>query len=147
MGYTIGEAAAKVGVTASTLRYYDNQGLLPYVGRTAGGIRLFTDEDLNWLGTIGCLKSAGMPIRDIKVFIDWCIRGDSTLTQRYDMLLKRKAIVEKQMAAMQKTLDTIRYKCWYYDTAVRAGTAKVHDTMKPEDMPEEIRKLVKRLRC
>lgn len=141
MNYTIGEAAAKLGVTTHTLRYYDREGLLPLIARGPGGARLFGKEDFGRLRLIECLKTTGMPIKDIKVFIDWCAQGDATLQQRRQMFHERQRIVEAQMAELQQTLDTIRYKCWYYDTAVAAGTADVHRTMAPEDVPEEIRRM------
>lgn len=49
MFYTIGEMAKKMGVAPSTLRYYDKEGLLPFVERSGGGIRMFKDEDIEWL--------------------------------------------------------------------------------------------------
>ena len=61
--YTIGQAAEKTGLTISTMRYYDKEGLLPFVERTAGGQRLFKDSDFNWLSVIECLKNTGVPIR------------------------------------------------------------------------------------
>ena len=63
--YTVGEMAKMLGVPASTLRYYDKERLLPFVGRSAGGIRMFRESDLEWLRIIGCMKKAGMSIRDI----------------------------------------------------------------------------------
>lgn len=131
MDYTISKVAEKMNLTPSTLRYYDKEGLLPFVARTKSGIRTFTDTDLQWLDIIECLKNTGMPIKDIKVFIDWCMQGDATLQERYDMFIERKEIVEKQMADLQKTLDTINYKCWYYQTALEAGTEKIHKDIKP----------------
>ena len=126
MNYTISEVAEKTNLTAYTLRYYDKEGLLPFVDRSVGGVRVFKDTDLDWLAIIECLKLTGMPIKEIKIFIDWCMQGDATLQQRYDMFKERKAIVEAQMAEIQKTLDTINYKCWYYETALAAGTEKIH---------------------
>ena len=120
-----------MNLTPSTLRYYGKEGLLPFVARTESGIRTFTNTDLQWLHIIECLKNTGMPIKDIKVFIDWCMLGDATLQERYDMFIERKEIVENQMADLQKTLDTINYKCWYYQTALEAGTEKVHEAIKP----------------
>ena len=64
--YTVGEMAKMLGVPASTLRYYDKEGLLPFVGRSAGGIRMFRESDLEWLRIIGCMKKAGMSIRAIR---------------------------------------------------------------------------------
>lgn len=59
MLYTIGEMA-KINV-APSLRYYDKEGLLPFVERSGGGIRMFKDEDFEWLYTIECLKKAECP--------------------------------------------------------------------------------------
>lgn len=131
MEYTIGEVAKKLKLAPSTLRYYDKEGLLPFVERKDSGIRTFSDNDLQWLDIIECLKMTGMPIKDIKIFIDWCMLGDTTLQERYDMFMERKEIVEKQMAALQKTLDTVKYKCWYYETALKSGTEKIHQDIKP----------------
>lgn len=66
MVYTIGELAKMLGVPASTLRYYDKEGLLPFVARSSGGIRQFRENDIEWLRVIGCMKKAGMSIKDIR---------------------------------------------------------------------------------
>ena len=126
MSYTISQVAEKMNLTAHTLRYYDKEGLLPFVDRTESGIRSFKDSDFDWLNIIECLKAAGVPIKEIKIFIDWCMEGDSTIEQRYNLFLERKKIVEEQLKGLQKTLDTINYKCWYYKTALEAGTEEVH---------------------
>jgi DNA-binding transcriptional MerR regulator len=123
---TIGEAAKTIGISAFTLRYYDKEGLLPFVERTASGKRLFKDTDLEWLALLECLKTTGMPLKDIKRFIDWVEEGDASLAKRHTMFLERKAAVEQQIATLQKALEKINYKCWYYETAVKAGTEKVH---------------------
>ena len=69
MIYTVGEMAKILGVPASTLRYYDKEGLLPFVERSSGGIRMFQDKDFEWLQIIGCLKKAGMSLKDIKEYL------------------------------------------------------------------------------
>lgn len=66
MVYTIGEMAKMLGVPASTLRYHDKEGLLPFVARSSGGIRQFLESDIEWLRVIGCMKKAGMSIKDIR---------------------------------------------------------------------------------
>ncbi|WP_099468175.1 MerR family transcriptional regulator [Konateibacter massiliensis] len=141
MLYTIRDAAAHVGIAASTLRYYDKEGLLPFVERSSGGIRMFGEADIDWLQLIECLKATGMSIKDIKKFIDLYMEGDSTLEPRRDMFYERKQAVEKQMEALQKTLDFIKYKCWFYDTSVAAGSSDIHKSMKQEDIPEEIQEM------
>lgn len=145
MPYTISETAEKLGLTASALRYYDKEGLLPYVDRTESGIRIFKDADLGWLRLIECLKASGMPIKDIKQFIDWYKEGDETLDKRRDMFYERKRVVEEQIEAMKRTLDMVTYKCWYYETAAEAGTCAVHDGMAPDAIPEDIKQIKERL--
>ncbi|MDL2217346.1 MerR family transcriptional regulator [Christensenellaceae bacterium OttesenSCG-928-M15] len=120
MRYSIGEAATLSEVPISTLRYYDREGLFPNMERGNGGIRVFSDAEMESLKIIECLKATGMSIKDIKRFLDWCQEGDCTLRQRRDMFYERLVVVNKQMEELQKTLDVIKYKCWYYDTALAA---------------------------
>jgi len=126
MKYSIGDVAKKFKLSASTLRYYDKEGLFPNLERSESGIRSFSDIDLGSLQIIECLKNTGMPIKDIKVFIDWCGQGDSTLSERYELFIGRKKIIDEQIESLQKTLEVIDYKCWYYQTALEAGTEKIH---------------------
>lgn len=126
MKYTISEAAKKTNLTAHTIRYYDKEGLLPFVDRTESGIRYFSENDLEGLGVINCLKATGMPIKEIKIFMDWCVQGDSTLKERYNMFLERKTAVQNQIEELQRALDKINYKCWYYKTAMEAKTENIH---------------------
>ncbi|MGG4218126.1 MerR family transcriptional regulator [Paenibacillus jamilae] len=124
--YSISEVAKELNLTAYALRYYDKEGLMPFVERTSSGTRLFKESDIDALKIIECLKSTGMPIKEIKNFIDWCSGGDSTLQQRYDMFMERKATVEAQMEELKKTMEVIEHKCLYYKTALDAGTENIH---------------------
>lgn len=146
MVYTVGETAKKVGVAPSTLRYYDKEGLLPFVERSGGGIRMFKDSDFDWLSLIECLKKTGLPIKEIKNFIDWYMEGDSTISKRLELIDRQREEVQKQLEQMYKTLDMLNYKHWYYETALKAGTCDIHKTMSEEDIPEEIRELQKRIK-
>lgn len=146
MVYTVGETAKKVGVAPSTLRYYDKEGLLPFVERSGGGIRMFKDSDFDWLSLIECLKKTGLPIKEIKNFIDWYMEGDSTISKRLELIDRQREEVQKQLEQMYKTLDMLNYKHWYYETALKAGTCDIHKTMREEDIPEEIRELQKRIK-
>lgn len=125
MEYTIGEVAKKMHVSIHTLRYYDNEGLLPFVQREPNGQRIFTHRDLIFLNTIECLKSTGMPLKDIKQYIEWCLEGMPTVPQRYKLFIERKAIVEKQIEEMQKILKTINYKCDFYKEALTTGKLNI----------------------
>ncbi|MRX56480.1 MerR family transcriptional regulator [Bacillus idriensis] len=130
--YSISEVANELNLTVYTLRYYDKEGLMPFVERTASGTRLFKASDIDALKVIECLKSTGMPIKSIKNFIDWCSDGDSTLQQRYDMFMERKASVQAQMEELKKTMELIEHKCSYYNTALEAGAEEIHKKNKIE---------------
>ena len=142
MFYTIGEMAQKLNVAPSTLRYYDKEGLLPFVERSSGGIRMFKDEDMEWLRVLGCLKKAGMPLKEIKTFIDWSRQGDATISHRLELLEKQRQSVLEQQKQLEDTLLMLDYKRWYYQTAQEAGTCAVHDSLTPEQVPERFRALM-----
>ncbi|MCM3203150.1 MerR family transcriptional regulator [Paenibacillus illinoisensis] len=126
MTYSISEVAKELNLTVYTLRYYDKEGLMPFVERTPSGVRKFKESDIDFLKIIQCLKLTGMPIKDIKDFIEWCSEGDSTLQERYDMFIERKASVQAQMEELRKTMEVIEHKCDYYKTAIAAGTEAIH---------------------
>ena len=142
MIYTVGEMAKHLDIAASTLRYYDKEGLLPFLERSSGGMRMFKDEDLAWLEIIECLKKTGMPIKDIKHFIDCCMEGDSRIDERLSIIESQRNAVIKQMKEMQDMLDMLNYKCWYYETAKKAGTCAVHDDMQIENIPQKYYKFL-----
>lgn len=141
MLYTVGEMARMLDVPASTLRYYDKEGLLPFVMRSSGGIRMFQESDVEWLRVIACLKSAGMSIKDIRTYIELAMQGDSTIDARLALFQKQREILLAQMAQLQQTLATLDYKCWYYETALKAGTTDVLQNMPIEDIPEQFQEV------
>jgi DNA-binding transcriptional MerR regulator len=116
MSYTIKQAAEKVNLTVHTLRYYDKEGLLPFVSRDRAGNRIFTDGDLDWLGLICCLKNTGMPIKQIGTYIQWCMAGDGSLEARLDLLIKHREAVTQQINALKQNLEVINYKIDHYNT-------------------------------
>lgn len=146
MYYTVGEMAKRLCTAPSTLRYYDREGLLPFVERSENGIRLFKDSDFEWLKMISCLKTAGMPLKDIKVFVMLAMRGDDTVEERLRMFLEQRERVMQQIKGLQKTLDVLDFKCWYYQTAMEHGTASVPRQMAEGDLPQRFRAVRRELR-
>lgn len=146
MVYTISEMANLLGVAPSTLRYYDKEGLLPFMERSGGGMRVFTDKDYEILKIIHCLKASGMQIRDIREFIRLVSLGDESIDARLELFRKRRLEVEKQMAELRETLDVVNFKCWYYETAQKAGTTAVPGGMTDDEIPEDMRQIRARLR-
>lgn len=139
MLYTVGETAKILNIAPSALRYYDKEGLLPFIERSNGGMRVFKEEDFNWLFIIDCLKKSGLSIKDIKRYIDMTLQGDETIDERLAMFQKQKAKVLSQMEELQKTLDTIEYKCWYYETAKEKGSVEAVKNIPKNEIPEKLR--------
>lgn len=136
--YTIGQVSEMFGLPISTLRYYDKEGLFPGIQRTSG-IRRFDEKEIEAIRVIECLKKSGLEIKDIKLFMEWCAKGSETYPQRLELFIRQRAAVESEIERMNRVLDMLKYKCWYYEEVVKDGNEERINNMKPEDMPEEIR--------
>lgn len=125
MSCSIKEVCEKTGLSAHTLRYYEKEGLLRDVPRTKGGIRCYTDENLETLGLICCLKNTGMPLGEIAHFISLTAAGDETLRERCDILVRHKAHVLDQMQEMQAHLDKVTCKIGCFSQKLAAYEARM----------------------
>lgn len=145
MSYTIGEMAKRLGVAPSTLRYYDKEGLLPFVERS-GGIRMFKDEDYEWLMIIKCLKKTGMPLCDIREFVMMAMEGDNTIERRLALINKQKESIERQLDELSGVHRVLEFKKWYYETAQKEGSTQIPKNMTSDELPTEFREIRKMLR-
>lgn len=114
MGYTIKQISERTNISPYVLRYYEEEGLLPHVARSDNGFRLYSEEDLEWLGLICCLKNTGMSLKQIKTFVDLSAEGNETLRQRCEMLVDHKRNVENQVQEMQRQLEKVSQKIAYF---------------------------------
>lgn len=138
--YTIGQISEMFHLPISTLRYYDKEGLFPDIERQSG-IRQFSEKEVEALRVIECLKASGLEIKDIKQFMEWVREGSATYAQRKQLFEDRRAAVEEEMRQLEKTLAMIRFKCWYYETALRDGNEDGISAMLPDHLPPEIQGL------
>lgn len=143
--YSVGEMARRMGIPTSTLRYYDKEGLLPFVERTPGGIRVFGERDYEYLQLIECLKKTGMPLKEIREFVRMTVEGDGTIEARLALFRRRREAVERQIEELQNTLKIIDYKCWYYERAWSEGTTDALEQMPMDEIPEQYREAKKYL--
>lgn len=121
MTYSPGEVADKTGFSIDTLRYYEKIGLLSHIGRTAGGRRAFTDEDIDWLGTLRCLRDTGMPIARMVRYAE-LTRVEQSEQERMRILEEHDEEVTRRMAELESQRQYIRNKiAWYRDVAVPAA--------------------------
>ncbi|AEY68031.1 MerR family transcriptional regulator [Clostridium sp. BNL1100] len=114
MDYSIKQVSEKTNLKAHVLRYYEREGLLPNVSRSESGIRRYSEEDLEWLGLICCLKNTGMSIKQIREFVALSTQGKGTLKQRCDMLIEHKKTVKSQIEEMNNHLKKVTHKIEYF---------------------------------
>ena len=124
MTYTTAKAAEKIGISAHTLRFYDKEGLLPNVGRDEHGNRRFTDNDLQWLSLLQCLKNTGMSLKDIKRFAECTTIGDDTIDERLALFESQTENVKRQIAELKHYLNLLEYKLAFYQKAKALGSVE-----------------------
>ena len=112
--YSIHEVCERTGLTAHTLRYYEKENLLPNVSRSAGGFRQYSEENMEALGMICCLKNTGMSLQDISRFMALAREGDQTLRERCELLKRHRDTVIARMEEMQRHLDKVTWKVNYF---------------------------------
>lgn len=138
--YTIGQVSEMFGLPISTLRYYDKEGFFPNLERK-GNIRHFSENELEAIHVIECLKQSGLEIKDIKQFFEWVTAGPSSYEKRKELFEMRKLMVKDEIKKLEKSLAMLEFKCWYYDTAIKDGNEDGINAMLPDKFPKEIQKL------
>ena len=124
-------------IPVSTLRYYDKEGLFPNMKRESN-IRKFDDSEIETLRIIECLKKSGMEIKDIRRYMELCSKGSSTYAERKALFEKQRESVEGEIARLEKTLNMLKFKCWYYDQAIADGNEEHIREMLPDKLPADI---------
>lgn len=112
--YSVKETAEIVGLTEHTIRFYTDKGLVPSVTRDRNNNRLFDEESINWLTGVKYLKECGMSIEAIKDYVDLCLEGNSTIEQRYQIVLRQKTVAEEQLRSVQERIEYLNAKIAFY---------------------------------
>ncbi len=131
--YTVKQMAEMMGLTAYAVRYYDNAGLIPEVGRSGGNSRLFSDYNLAWLKIVHCLRSTGLPIAEVRRYIQMCREGDSTIPERAALIAEQERKLRAQLDELNRQMEILQYKKRYYE-GLLAGKAK--DRCNPANLQE-----------
>ena len=128
MNYSIQDISKKTGLTISTLRYYDKEGLFPNLERKESNYRVFTELELEALKIIACFKKAGLSIPEIRKYMELIKKGDVTLKERLDIMVHQKEALEKQKKEIEESIACVEWKISYYEQALQDGTEKyVHE--------------------
>ena len=137
MRYTIGQMAEKFGVTEHTLRFYTDEGLLP-CERDAGNRRVFTEESVNWMQGIVCLKGCGASIEDIQEYCRLCLLDETeeNLRARFAIILKQREAAYGRLREAEATVRYMDEKVAHYE-AILVGAAP--DDSNPRDWTPDTR--------
>lgn len=118
---TIKEVSEKYGITQDTLRYYERVGVIPSVSRTAGGIRNYQEEDLNWVELSLCLRNAGVSVDAMAAYVKLSLMGDETVAGRLAILRAERESLAGQKQRLCAAMDRLDYKIARYEQALITG--------------------------
>ncbi|MGN8817231.1 MerR family transcriptional regulator [Oribacterium sp. HCP28S3_H8] len=124
---TIKEVCEKFNLSPDTLRYYERAGVIPEVRRTKGGIRDYSQDDVNWVENAVCMRGAGVPIEMLIEYVRLFQMGDETIEARRDLLLEVRSEIQKKLDQYQETMNRLNYKISRYEEAVKTGVLSWDD--------------------
>ncbi len=119
--YSISELARRTGLSIHTLRYYEKEGVLRRVERTAGGRRLYSEASVGTVIGALCLKQAGLTLPQIKEFFDLTVQGPETLPQRLGILRNARQNLLDQQEKIASHLKFVDFVISYGEGAIKTA--------------------------
>lgn len=116
--WDIAAMAEHVGVSPHTLRYYERIGLID-VGRDASGHRRYDPATVRRVVFLTRMRTAGMPITDLRRYVELVAAGDDTIPERLDLLIEHRDTLRAQIAQLQLALAATEYKIATYGGAAQ----------------------------
>ncbi len=113
--YTMKDVCDQLGIQYETLRFYCNEGLVPNIKRDRNNYRIFDERNISWLKTLQCLKKCGMSIKNMKLYLDLCLEGFSSIPERKEMLGDQKEYLMDRIAEINECIDFIDHKQSVFD--------------------------------
>jgi DNA-binding transcriptional MerR regulator len=117
--FSIKDISKRVDLPAHTLRYYENEGLLPNIKRDDNGNRIYDNHDIEWLNFVKCLRGTGMPIKEMKNFVSLMIQGENTIPERIEILYTHKKVMEDKIIELKNFLNNIDCKIKFYESKIK----------------------------
>lgn len=120
MGFSIKEASERLGLPSHTIRYYEKEGLLPFIQRDKYGNRVFEQRDVDWIVLMTCFRATGMTVANLKRIVDLAVQGDSTISERKEILENHKLELHKRQLELDRAFEAVNYKLSSYDSLQKA---------------------------
>lgn len=133
MIYTMKETCEKTGLSYETLKFYCNQGLVPNVKRDEHNHRIFDEQDVAWVNSLNCLRNCGMSISEMKVYIQLCLEGESTIPERKVILAEKRERLLEEIKNIQESIAYIDWKQGFYDDVLAGKTKYFSNLIKVEN--------------
>ena len=122
------ETCNQTGLSYYTLKFYCNEGLVPNVKRDKNNYRIFDDNDVAWIGSLSCIKNCNMSIQEMKEYLNLCLEGEKSISQRQVILDTKLKELERKMQKLQKSIDYIHWKQGFYND-VLSGKTKYYSNL------------------
>lgn len=131
--YSMKETCDKTGLTYDALKFYCNEGLIPNVKRNKSNYRVFDDNDINWIKSLSCLKNCGMSIVEMKEYLTLCLKGQSSIPERQDILDAKLRELEHKKQEIQDAIDFVNWKQNFYKDVLSGETKYFSYLIKTEN--------------
>lgn len=103
--YTMKDVSEAYSLSQYTIRYYDKEGLLPFIKRDQSGRRIFSEADMDQIGLICCLKDSGMQIKDIKDYVS--LYQNKKMQEAKLLLISHRDKIVDQIKSLESNLKVI----------------------------------------
>ncbi len=120
--YSMKETCDKTGLSYDTLKFYCNEGLIPNVKRNKSNYRVFDDNDINWIKSLTCLKKCDMSINEMKEYLTLCLKGESSIPNRQDILNLKLKELEYKKKELDEAIAFINWKQNFYQDVLDGKT-------------------------
>lgn len=131
--YTMKEVCDETNMTYQTLKYYCNEGLIPNVKRDKNNHRIFDERDVKWIKDLICLKKCDMSIEEMKIYLDLCLKGETTIPERKEMLAKKQDSLRQAVKELEESISYIDWKQNFYDEILSGEKPYVSNLIAPQE--------------
>lgn len=131
--YTMMQVCRELDMTYQTLKFYCNEGLVPNVKRDTNNRRIFDEKDVKWIKDLTCLKKCGMSIQEMKEYLVLCLKGESTIVERKEMLAKKQDDLRTSIKELEDSIAYIDWKQTFYDEVLSGKRPYVSNLIRTEE--------------
>lgn len=131
--YTMMQVCQKTNMTYQTLKYYCNEGLIPNVKRDKNNRRIFEERDVKWIKDLTCLKKCGLSIQEMKIYLDLCLEGESTIPLRKEILTHKREALLASVAELNECVAYVDWKQSFYDDVLSGKRSYISNLIWTEE--------------